>query len=81
MVDGNNLPIDVWTSGFLTLRSDSTYLMEINGSDYETGRWTTHDNQIVVSSTREAVWVGFIQPHALLFPTDAVHFNNFLFQP
>ena len=80
MVDGFHLPIDVWFSGKLTLSADSTYVMVINDAVYDSGSWTTRDNQILVSSTKEPEWVGFLQPHAILFAPDVYHYNYFLFE-
>ena len=79
LIDGYNLPIDVWFSGDLTLRADSTYRIITNGTTYDEGRWTVRGDSILVTSAREPQWVGLIQPHSILFPKDNVHYNNFVF--
>lgn len=79
LVDGFRVPFDIWESGDLTLRPDSTYTMMVNGAVYDSGSWTINGNELRVTSTREAVWVGFIQPHSIFLPRDDVHFNDFIF--
>ena len=82
LVDGFSLPIDVWESGTLSLRADSTYSMVINDEVWDAGTWTTEGNVLRVTATRGfgAPWFGIIQPHAILFPKDDVHnYNDYLF--
>ena len=82
LVDGFSLPIDVWESGTLTLRADSTYTMVINDEIWDAGTWRTEGTMLRVTATRGqgAPWFGFIQPHAILFPKDDVHnYNDYLF--
>lgn len=79
LVDGYNPPFDIWQSGELTLRADSSYTMVVNGATYDAGTWTVKGNELLVTSTREAVWIGFIQPHSILLPRDPVHYNDFVF--
>jgi hypothetical protein len=80
LVEGYSLPIDVWHSGRLTLRADSTYTMIVNDLPYDHGTWTVIGQQFVVTSRYEPVWTGLLQPRGILFKPDVFHYNNLLFE-
>ena len=82
LVDGFSVPVDIFTSGSLTLRADSTYTMLISGEVWDAGTWRVEGSMLRVTATRGfgEPWFGIIQPHSILFLKDDLHsYNDYLF--